>query len=293
MGIRTLISSWAPGRLARGVYRRAFPFRQDRAREWRGTPDDGRGVLRLARYGDCSWRSMDLSHDVGAPPGYPKVLAEELDRRGLSMEFSNWFVPTFEELPATREELVRGTNLTAPPDLVLLQVGAAYGVRKILPELPRFARIQQNMASGVRGPMVHFYRALGLILRVVGRRAFSYQGLDRLHRFAGLVHSTWPEARLVVLGPWLPRKNGFVVPSTVQRVADDLKRECGKMGLQFCDCRIPLGDAGRELYAGNEINLTGPGHEVLGRWLSEGLLERPRHAAGAHAALGKETRLRA
>jgi hypothetical protein len=85
----------------------------------------------LAIYGDCSWRSMEAAHGTHTPPGYPLVMAEQLAASGSGLEVGFGIFGWYEGLPQTEAALTQHLKLSGPPDLVVVQLGAIYGLRRV------------------------------------------------------------------------------------------------------------------------------------------------------------------
>jgi hypothetical protein len=259
-------------RAIRSGYRRVFPL-PVRPPLWNGTAGAYERTISVVRYGDCSWLAMDSSHDSAAPPGYPSAIAAHLGRIGLGLEFRNKFVLTFEKLPKTRSALRLSPHLDAAPDLVLVQVGGIYSLRRLLPNRRRIIELREDLGRALGRRVSVAYRVLHPSLRMFGRPYLPYRGADPLDDFVRLVEARWPNARIAVMGPLRPHvDNGIFDAAMLARIAADLERRSIALRVDFLDCRLALYDAGPECYCANGGNLSPVGHDLLGRWLGEWLV---------------------
>jgi hypothetical protein len=258
----------APRQLAKRVYRAVVgPPAEDQVRAWRGTATNGHPAVRMLHVGDCGVRRMDASHDLYGPPGYPKVAAERLLEDGIDIEFSHYFAVRFEHLPDL-EALHRHTRLSGKPDIVLVQVGAAYTRRILLPDTPRIHQLRDDVGRRAGSLVRPFYRLLRPCLRLFGRHSAEYQGADSLAAFVDELRREWPEVEVVLVAPFR-RSPGYAAGEPIAaRVEADLHAlASSKPGVSVLDCDDVLGrDPGLRCVTG--YNLNGDGCELVGEKLA-------------------------
>ena len=261
MDARTQVRRWL-----RPVYHRALgPLPVDPTRRWPGSASGDDAALRLAFYGDCSMRAMDRSHGVHNPMGWPHVLAER-----IPLEFSAVFTTMFEWLPEL-DDLGRHLRLSGDPDVVLVQIGAAYARRTVLPDTSKFLRLREDIGRRLGDRVFAGYRVLRPVTRRLGRERLPYPGAAGLERFLAAAREAWPEARLGVIQPY-PRLHATRSQRAVEALVwEDVRAVCARADVECIDLADAVGDDPR-LRCANGYNLSAAGAEVAGAALAERLL---------------------
>ncbi len=249
----------------------------DPTRGWPATAVPGEPALRVAYYGDCSFRAMDHSHGVHNPVGWPRVLAERLLERGERMEWSTVFMTEFDHLPG-REDLGHYLRLSGLPDVVVVQLGARYTRRAVLPDTPAFLRLREDIGRRLGRHVFTGYRFLRPLVRVFGRQVAPYGGAAGLERFLAAARDAWPDAAVVMIPP-PPRHPALPVQREIEaRVVADARAACRRAGVECLDLTEVLGDDPR-LRCANGYNPSTAGAELVGEHLADWLTGR-RVAAG-------------
>jgi hypothetical protein len=224
-------------------------------------------MLRMLHVGDCSLRSMECSHDFRAPLGYPRVAAEALLEDGIDMEFSHYFAVLFHHLPDI--PLLRSRmKLTGDPDVIVVQLGASYARRVILPDVPTVMRVRCDIGRRLGPRVFSAYRPLRPVVRAVGRHAAPYPGVEPFERFLTAVGGEWPAARIVVMQPFLgvyPYPTQHAIRARTWAHVHAAADRCGVAELDFTDL---LGND-PSLRCANGHNLNARGSEMIGRELAD------------------------
>ena len=274
---------------ARGWLRPAYhrvlgPLPADPTRGWPATAVAGEPALRVAYYGDCSFRAMDRSHGVHNPVGWPQVLAARLLEQGERMEFSTVIMNEFDHLPG-REDLDRYLRLSGLPDVVLVQLGALYTRRTVLPDTPALLRLRQDIGRRLGRHVFTGYRLLRPGVRVFGRQVVPYGGAAGLERLLLAVRDAWPEAVVAMITP-PPRYPALRVQREIEaRVVADARAACRRAGVECLDVTAVLGSAAR-LRCANGYNPSTAGAQLVGESLTDWLLTRRTGSASKTQAAG-------
>jgi hypothetical protein len=275
--------------LAKKAYRAVVgPPPVDAVRAWPGTARDGLLNVRVLHVGDCGVRRMELSHDLYAPPGYPLAAAERLLEHGIGIEFSHYFSVRFEHLP-DMPTLRRRMRLTGDPDMIVIQVGAAYTRRILLPDTPRIHQLRDDVGRRAGRLVPLFYRVLRPCLRLFGRHSADYVGAADLERFVDSLRRVWPDAEIVLVTPFR-RSPGYAPgePIAAQVEADLYAIAAARYGVWVFDANDVLGrDPSLRCVTG--YNLTARASGKVGEKLAGLILERygagrPPEAAAATPA---------
>ncbi|HET8673567.1 MAG TPA: hypothetical protein VFL87_08025, partial [Thermoleophilaceae bacterium] len=210
-------------------------------------------------------------HDFRAPLGFPAVAAERLLAAGIGMEFAHYFAVTFEHLPDVAT-LRRRVHLDGTPDVIVVQLGATYARRVILPDTPAIMRLRVDIARRLGRGTFAWYRVLRPIVRRVGRHKARYPGAAPLERFLNDVREEWPEADVVVLQPF-ERTHPYPSQLSIsERTRRDLHDACRVAGLAELDLRAVLG-TDPALRGANGYNLNARGSELVGEALARWILD--------------------
>jgi hypothetical protein len=267
-------------RLAKHAYRAMVgPPAVDLVRAWPGTKRDGLPTLRHLHIGDCNFRRMDFAHDTYAQPGYPLASAEVLQRHGIGVEFGHYFAVNFGELP-DRETLIRRVKLSAPPDLISIQMGGNYTRWIVIPDTIRTMQLRVEVGRRLGKLTFRGYRAMNPGLAVFGRPAARYPGIEPYEDFLLMLRDIWPAADVVLLPPF-PRcfENRRQRPIN-ERVDTDIRELARRQGATLLDAPKLLG-RDRSLRGATGYNLNGAGSEVIGRELARIVLAHERRETPA------------
>lgn len=227
-------------------------------------------TLRMLHVGDCSLRTMESSHDFRAPLGYPYVAAEALLDEGIGVEFSHYFAVLFEHLPDI-ELLRRRMKLSGDPDVIIVQLGATYARRVILPDTRTIGRLRSDLGRRLGPRVFSVYRPLRPVVRRVGRHATEWHGSERLERFLRDISDEWPEARVLLLQPFLgvhPYPTQLPIRERTRAHVHAVAERCAVDELDFTDL---LGND-PALRGANAHNLNERGSELIGRELARWIL---------------------
>jgi hypothetical protein len=275
--------------LARGMAKRLYravvgpAVDLDPVREWRGTGDPDLPLLRVLHVGDCGIRRMETSHDPKAPLGFPAVAADRLLERGVGMELFHYFAINYNSLPSI-DRLERISKLSGDPDVILVQLGATYGRRVVVADVPRVMQLRYEIARRAGRLVFPWYRLLRPWVRVFGHHASTYPGPDQLERFLNAVQERWPSAEVALLVTF-PRSaiypTAVPIMARVEQDARDTGERCGVTVLEFEDV---LGKD-RKLRCVAGYNLNGRGSERVGEKLAGWLLEQSAERGVAEPAV--------
>jgi hypothetical protein len=224
---------------------------------------DGRPAKRMAIYGDCSWRSMEAAHGTHTPPGYPLVLAERLAASDSGLEVGFGIFGWYESLPQTEHGLTQYLKLSGTPDLVIVQLGAIYGLRRVLSDNNRLDKVRGAVARAL-GPLAN---PVSRLTRPVGQRvgtaAHEYAGTAALESFLALALATWPAARIVVMAPFPRHIASPKVRAMEARVHDEQLVAARRAGVEFLDCAPALLAAPQRTTGANGYNLNAAGSRIV------------------------------
>jgi hypothetical protein len=244
----------------------------DPVRDWRGTGDPDLPLLRVLHVGDCGIRSMETSHDPKAPLGFPAVAADRLLEHGIGMELFHYFAINYDTLPSI-DRLERISKLSGDPDVILVQLGATYGRRVVVPDVRRTMQFRYEVSRRAGRLVFPWYKILRPFVRVFGHHNSEYLGPEKLERHLNALQQRWPDAEVALLVTF-PR--AYIYPTAVPimaRVEEDARatgERCGVTVLEFADV---LGkDPKLRCVAG--YNLNSAGSEVVGEKLAGWLLEQ-------------------
>jgi lysophospholipase L1-like esterase len=243
-------------------------------RAWPGTLRDDLPSIRYLHIGDCNFRRMDFAHDTAAPPGYPLEAAQELLRRGIGVEFDHYFAVNFEHLP-TRDELLRRSHLSGPPDVISLHIGANYTRWIVLPDTVRAMQLRVELGRRLRRHSRAAYGFIRPFVRWFGRPATEYQGAHAYEDFLRMLKEIWPEAQLVVVTS-LPRLRPYPLQGPIgERVEADNRAVAERCGADLVDTTELVG-RDPQFRGTSGYHLNGRGSEVVGHDLAERIIERQR-----------------
>ena len=224
---------------------------------------DVRATRRLAIYGDCSWRSMEAAHGTHTPPGYPLVMAERLAAADSGLEVGFGIFGWYDGLPQTEADLTRHLKLTGPPDLVVVQLGAIYGLRRVLSDNNRLDTVRAAVAR-MLGPLaIPVSRVMRPVGQRVGTPVRDYPGTEPLESFLALACDTWPDGRVVVMAPFPRHIASPKVRAMEARVHDDQLAATQRAGVGFVDCAPALLASSERTTGANGYNLNATGSRIV------------------------------
>jgi hypothetical protein len=266
------------GMLARGIAKRLYravvgpAVDLDPVRDWRGTGDPDLPLLRVLHVGDCGIRSMETSHDPKAPLGFPAVAADRLLEQGIGMEFFHYFAINYDELPRI-DRLERISKLSGDPDVILVQLGATYGRRVVVPDVRRTMQFRYEVSRRAGRLVFPWYKILRPFVRVFGHHNSEYLGPEKLERHLNALQQRWPDAEVALLVTF-PRSaiypTAVPIMARVEQDARDAGEHRGVTVLEFADV---LGKD-RKLRCVAGYNLNGRGSELVGEKLAGWLLDQ-------------------
>jgi hypothetical protein len=279
---------------------RRLPKPPDPPRAWRGVLDPGLEPLRIARYGDCSWREIEGWHGRGVRAGYPRVAAERLRERGLGVRFADVFAGGVHELPQDSGALVRHLHLDGEPDVVLLQVGGLHGLRMAMPPWPEWMRLRE-LAGRRTGALARpGYGVVHPLMRRFGDVIAPYEDDAPLERFVGAVRERWPGLPLVAVSPWPVCTDGLFSRDAVAYAWERIEAVYLRLGVPYVDPRPALADAcARDgtpaVFSWSGYDMRAGGHRIAGDllagWIERELLDARGGAPAASATNGAGERL--
>jgi hypothetical protein len=262
------------------------------ARAWRGITPPGLPVVRLALYTDCAWLQMDAAHGPGAPPGYPRVLAERLVEHGLGLEVSVIVVQQHLDLPTNRAELLRHVRLSGPPDVVLLQTPGLYWMRRVLPPGRRVDPLRWAFGRRLGDRALTASRLGAPIVARIGKPVAAYPGAQRTERLLLAAAECWPEAIRAVLAPMplLVERRGSRQQQA--QIRFEARAACGRTGTAYLNFDDQLLASAQRVHCANGYNLNAHGSRLVGETLAGWLLDvaeggLPRLGDREHEAHGK------
>jgi hypothetical protein len=230
-------------------------------------------VVRVAHFGDCGWREMAHSHGVHTGPGYPLVMAEVLAEDGVGMEFSSWVVHELEWLPRY-EDLDVHLRLTGDPDVVLVQLGAMHTRLIVLPDSPEMLRLRARIGRAFGRHVFAAHRPIPWVLGAFGRFSHPYEGPAPIVPFLRAVRDRWPQARIVVVLPWLRMIAVERQRAVLARVRADWREAAEATAVEWLDVEE---DAHPDRCV-NGYNLGPEASRRVGRRLARELLRQPARA---------------
>lgn len=235
----------------------------DPSRGWRGIVPEGASPQRLAIFGDCSWRAMEAAHGTHTPPGYPLVMAKRLAATGSGLEVGFGIFGMYEDLPKTVAGLTRHLRLTGAPDGVVVQLGAIYGLRRVLADGNALDRIRGAVARALGPLAIPASRVMRPVGQRVGTPVTPYPGTGPLEAFLALARNTWPEARVTVLAPFPRRIASPAVRAMETRVHDEQLAAAQRAGVGFLDCAPLLLASAERTTGANGYNLNTTGSRIV------------------------------
>ena len=235
----------------------------DPSRGWRGIVPDGVTPRRLAVYGDCSWRAMEAAHGTHTPPGYPLLMAQQLAAQGGGLEVGFGIFGWYEALPLTEAALTEHLKLTGAPDLVIVQLGAIYGLRRVISDNNRLDTVRAAVARALGPLAIPVSRVIRPFGQRLGTPAREYPGTSRLESFLVLARETWPAERVVVMAPWPRHIASPKVRAMEQRVHDEQVAAAQTAGVEFVDLAPVLLACPERTTGANGYNLNATGSRLV------------------------------
>jgi hypothetical protein len=223
----------------------------------------------MAIYGDCSWRAMEAAHGTHTPPGYPLAMAERLAEGGSGLEVGFGIFGWYEALPQTERGLTKHLKLTGPPDLVVVQLGAIYGLRRVLADGNRLDKVRAAVARALGPLAIPVSRMTRPMGQRVGTPVRDYPGTAPLEAFLALARTTWPQARIVVMAPFPRHIASPKVRAMEARVHDEQLAAAQRAGVEFVDCAPALLASAERTTGANGYNLNTTGSRIVAERLLE------------------------
>jgi hypothetical protein len=245
----------------------------DPSRGWRGLVQDGQPARRLAIYGDCSWRAMEAAHGTHTPPGYPLALAERLVAAGSGLEVGFGIFGKYELLPRDEAALTKYLRLTGAPDVIVVQLGALYGLRRVLADGNALDRVRGGVARALGPLAIPVSRMTRPFGQRLGRPVTPYPGTAPLEAFIALAGEVWPEARIVLMAPFPRHIASPAVRAMETRVHDDQLAAAGRAGIEFVDCAPALLACSERTTGANGYNLNAAGSRIVAGELLPSVVE--------------------
>jgi hypothetical protein len=210
---------------------------------------------------------MEAAHGTHTPPGYPRVMAERLAADGPGLEVGFGIFGKYEDLPRDEPALVRHLKLTGAPDGVVVQLGAIYGLRRVLPDGNALDIVRGAVARALGPLAIPVSRVMRPVGQRVGTPVTSYPGTAPLEAFLELAQATWPDARVAVMPPFPRHIASRAVRAVEARVHDEQLAASARADVDFLDCGQAL-LAGRERTTGaNGYNLNAAGSRIVAEQL--------------------------
>lgn len=235
----------------------------DPTRGWRGIVVDAGSARRMAIYGDCSWRAMEAAHGTHTPPGYPLVMADRLAQDGPGLEVGFGIYGWYEGLPRTQAGLIEHLKLSGPPELVVVQLGAIYGLRRVLSDNNGLDRLRGAVARALGPLAIPISRLTRPVGQRVGGNVRAYPGTAPLETFLALARTTWPQARIVLMAPF-PRHIAIPRVRAIEtRVHAEQLAAARRAGIEFLDMGPSLLAARERTTGANGYNLNAAGSRIV------------------------------
>jgi hypothetical protein len=264
--------SWFRGtRLKRWISRTFFQRPDAGAALWTLEAPLDRDHVDVLRLGACEFQEMNGGHTVTAPIGYPKHMADELERQDIGFGFQNMFVWNLEDFPSQHTLLKRRGRMNGrPPDVVLLQIGGWVAMKTILGFNHRIIGLRENFSRWLGRLMWPIHRVIIILLRLFGR-GMPEQGTADLEEFVVLLRRHWPEARIAIMEPWSNGLTGAFDEARLAHVSGMLRDAAHRLGCEW----VPAPDfgPGRRLRCSNGFNLNQEGARFAGRHYAAWLME--------------------
>jgi hypothetical protein len=236
---------------------------RDPSRGWRGIVQDGRPPRRLAIYGDCSWRAMEAAHGTHTPPGYPLALAERLVAAGSGLEVGFGIFGKYEALPIDEAGLTRYLRLTGAPEVVVIQLGALYGLRRVLADGNALDRVRGAVARALGPLAIPVSRMTRPFGQRIGKPVTPYPGIAALEAFIALASEVWPDARIVLMAPFPRHIASPAVRAMETLVHDEQLAAAERAGIGFVDCAPALLACTERTTGANGYNLNAAGSRIV------------------------------
>jgi hypothetical protein len=254
-----------------------LPPIEDPTRCWRGVTPDGLPVLRLALFADCAWREMEGWHGPHHGPGWPQVAGETLiAQHGVGLEVSVVTVAGVGQLPGTEVDLVHYLRLTGPPDVLLLQTGAAHYTRRLFPSTEQWDRYRNRSARILGRHALTVKRLKDPVVKRFRPNILPYPGPATYAPFFAAARSAFPDAALAAI-PVYPRLRHYHGDRETERMLHaDLRAACVQAGVEVLDLAPLLEPHGQSARCLNRLNLNTLGTRIAGEHLAAWLFERSR-----------------
>ncbi len=267
-------------KVLRPVKKLIFDMPRDKAALWvleKPEGDDDSPYLDVLRFGACDFRETKHAHTMAADVGWPRYMADEFARQGITLAFQNLFVWHFGDFPDEATMVKRRRKRRGRPDVIIVQTGGYPAVRHVFGFNLWSFLARENFGRRLGYLMYPIWRVMDLLLRVFGRPAPWHGPEEGLEEFILQVQRVWPGVPIEFWHQNDPVLEGF----WVRGVADRLIEEAGPV---LEELEIPVVDAApipqvMSLRGANGLNFNEAGSRAVGFHYANHLLARYRHLA--------------
>ncbi|MDQ8044724.1 MAG: hypothetical protein AAGC46_02515 [Solirubrobacteraceae bacterium] len=226
--------------------------------------------LDVLRFGACDFRETEHAHTMAAPVGWPRYMADAMDRKGVKLAFQNLFVWHFEEFPAESVIRKRRRKRRGAPDVIVIQTGGFSTMRHVFGYNLWSFLARENFGRRLGRLMHPIWRVMDVGLRLVGRPAPYYGPDKQLAEFIATVRSIWPGVPIEFWNPNEPLLKG----SWRRDIAERLTAEATPI---LEDAHVPILEAPpipntMSLRGANGMNFNARGSQLVGDWYADHLL---------------------
>ncbi len=266
-------------KLLRPIKNVLFTMHRDEAATWvleRPESPDER-YLDVLRFGACDFRETEHAHTMEAPVGWPKHMAAEMERQGVTLAFQNLFVWHFEDFPDEKLMIKRRRKRRGRPDVILIQTGGFPAMKHIWGFNIWSFLARENLGRRLGWWMNPIWRVMNVILMVFGRPA-PYSGPDpQLAEFVATVRRVWPGVPIEFWQQSDPVLQGFWKKSVAQRLIEETVPILDDLDIPVVDAP-PIPNV-MALRGANGMNLNHRGSLAVGAWYADHLLANFGHLA--------------
>ena len=247
-------------------------------------PDDGTALWTLEadpdaprrvdvlRIGDCKIREIERHHTVKNPPGFPKGMAEEFERQGISFGFQNLFAHHAQQLPDRTVLRKRRRAFRPAPDVVMIQVGTYNAAIAVFGYHRRMIGFRDNAGRWVGRLIFPIWRFIAVFLPRLGR-GVPYEGNENIGWFVEEVRALWPDARIVVQEPFMDASHrGQLDWQILQRTRDELLDVTMRLdGVEWMPA--PRLGTSQKLRGANGLHFNREGSRLVGSFYAQWLID--------------------
>jgi hypothetical protein len=266
-------------KLLRPIKNVFFGMPRDEASTWvlekPENPDER--YLDVLRFGACDFRETQDAHTMAAPVGWPRYMAEEMERQGVKLAFQNLFVWHFEEFPAENVIVKRRRKRRGRPDVVIIQTGGFSTMRHVFGYNLWSFLARENFGRRLGRLMHPIWRVMDVGLRLFGRPAPYYGPQKQLAEFVATVRQIWPGVPIEFWNQNEPLLEGSWRRDIAQRLIEETTPILAENDVPILD-PPPIPDT-MKLRGANGMNFNAAGSRLVGDWYAKHLLERFGHLA--------------